>query len=99
MSFRIRKSPGHNSFREQKIKSAQSKFDTYMQNHVTITVNKQITTDISIEQIIDCLNEMPLPQRWNMIGKIINQVKSDQLPPAQKQTIKDWLERTLIKFK
>lgn len=69
---------------------------------ITLPIKQRFEVDIDLDEIVDEINELPLVDRWNWIGKVINNIKVEdveKLHPEHKALIKDWLERQIIKFK
>lgn len=69
---------------------------------ITLPIKQRFEVDIDLDEIVEEINELPLVDRWNWIGKVINNIEVEdveKLAPEHKALIKDWLERQIIKFK
>jgi len=66
---------------------------------VEVSVGK-VTASVDIEDVIWEINKLPMKNRWNYIGKIINGVQLDltNTTDEQKELIKQYLTNKLLLF-
>lgn len=68
---------------------------------VEVKIKQTVDVDINIKDIVDEINELPILDRINQVGHLINAINSDDIismADAHKAMIKDWLERQLKRF-
>lgn len=68
-----------------------------------IFVKKTFEIDVELSEILDSIHLMPLAQRINIIGSLINGIDDEngieELPKEQKGIIFNWLNGQLPKYK
>lgn len=66
----------------------------------TIRINQEIEVEIDPDDILERINELTLPQKWNYIGHFINNIELSitEMSDAHKKIIRDYLESKLKLF-
>lgn len=64
---------------------------------VTVRVNQEVETEVSVGTLISVINAQPMTDRWNVIAQLLNEINvSDQfLVDGQKDTVVRYLKSKL----
>lgn len=68
---------------------------------VEVKVNQTVDIEIELMDVIDSINQLPIAARWNIIGKILNELDLtiDDLTDGQKTIVVKYLTNKLELFK
>jgi len=68
--------------------------------NVEVKLNQKINVDVNLNDVIDAINDCELATRWNIIGKIINdiQLSLNELTEEQRIILKKYLQDKLSLF-
>lgn len=68
--------------------------------NTTVKINQDIDVEVSMYDLIECINNQPMTIRWNVISKLLNEIEinSVQLIGDQKELVKKYLEKKLDFF-
>lgn len=67
---------------------------------VEIKIDQKFYADVTLGQVIDGINELPMTKRWNHIANIINEVQLDlsNTTQEQREVIQKYLQQKLALF-
>lgn len=67
---------------------------------IEVAINDTVFVEASTTQIVESINELSMPERWNYLAQILNGIysKKDDLSDKQKQIVKEFLEEKLKIF-
>jgi hypothetical protein len=67
---------------------------------IEVRVNQRVNISVDISEIIDGINELPIPKRWNHIAVILNGIDANlsDLNDDQREIIKTYLNKKLSLF-
>lgn len=67
-----------------------------------VFIRQNETVNVHVCDIMQALNELPLPERWNSVAQLINQVEledhDDKLKPEEREVILKWLDARMKSF-
>jgi len=68
---------------------------------IEIDINDTVLAEVEISTVIDAINNLPSPMRWNYMAQILNNFYDDinGLTEEQKQIVEEFLEKKLEIFK
>jgi len=61
----------------------------YHELKVWVNIKKDVEVVVSIDDIIEKLNEMPLPARWNYAARILNEINYEDRLPSNPEKFSD----------
>ncbi len=72
-----------------------------MKIDVVASVRQDVTIQVTIEEVIESINEIDMVLRWNYLGKLLNGIdlKSEKITPSQHAMVKAFLERKIEQLK
>lgn len=67
---------------------------------IEVEVCQQMLVKVHLDDIVETINGIQMPSRWNFIAKLINEIdlSGDQLDENQKEVIKKYLNDKLAKL-
>ena len=67
---------------------------------VKVKIDTKVQVPVSIDELIEGINDVPMTKRWHYIAKIINEVEVDivHMTDEQKEIIKNYLTEKLLLF-
>ena len=61
----------------------------YDELKVWVNIKKDVEVVVSIDELIENLNEMPLPTRWNYAARILNEINYEDRLPSNPEEFSD----------
>lgn len=60
-------------------------------------IKEIIELEVSIDDVIEAINLLPMKHRWNYVGQLLNEISlgAEDLDILQKEKIRDYLKRKL----
>lgn len=67
---------------------------------IIVSIKKDVPVNIHMDDVIEAINEMEMPMRWNYISKILNELDTsvETLSPQHKELVLKYLNKMLKKF-
>lgn len=67
---------------------------------IEVEVCQQMLVKVHLDDIVETINGIQMPRRWNFIAKLLNEIdlSGDQLDENQKEVIKKYLNDKLAKL-
>lgn len=64
---------------------------------VLAKIEQEIDVDVTIEDVIEEINETPMPLRWNHFASVLNKIdlSPEGLDDRQRLIVEEWLQKKL----